>query len=92
MIMTQQHRMTHSRELISVSFILTQRGILFWLEKQLAVDPLKRDNDIHLKFMGGRHGFDVVVEAEVACRGCLVGLAKNPGKTLSADTELALAA
>ena len=40
----------------------------------------------------GRFGFDVMVEAEVACRGCLVGLVKNPGKTLSADTELALAA
>ena len=65
---------------------------LFWLEKQLAVNLLKRDNGVHLRFMGGRHGFDVVVEAEVACRGCLVGLAKNPGKTLSADTELALAA
>jgi hypothetical protein len=41
---------------------------------------------------GGRFGFDVLVEAEVACRGSLVGLVKNLDKTLNADTQLALAA
>jgi len=40
----------------------------------------------------GATGFDGIAETQVARRGILVGLVKNPGNASTANNEMALAA